>query len=132
MADQTRYQVVSACVIVPIQEDTGTVMHTLYRGAVFSADPTNYKVAHNADTGYIVALATDAASTDAADTPPAAAEPTVDEGDPEDAKAEAKAPRGRPSADEKAKLVDQAVAAGMSKIEAEKASVADLRSALAK
>lgn len=38
--------------------------------------------------------------------------------------------RGRPSADEKAKLVEQAVAVGMDRGEAEKASVADLRAAL--
>lgn len=163
MADAKRYQVVSACVLLPVRTaDGGDVFNTLYRPATFLADPDNHRVKHNVDSGYIVEIGenavggVDAAGAPMVDderhdgeepgTPVALNDPgTVNEaahraagrtsdGGADKADADrADAPRrGRPSADEKKTLVEQAVKAGMSRAEAEKASVADLRAALGK
>lgn len=154
MADKKRYQVVAACAILPVESVDGPVIRTLYAGAVFDGDPNNVRVAHNVDSGYVVALDRDAVpGVDAAGTPLVDDRPTVGDGNAGDPvslndpgvvnavehqkavdatrAAEAEARKGgRPSNADKAKLVDQAVAAGMDHREAEKASVAELRAAL--
>jgi hypothetical protein len=85
MADTKRYQVVSAAVIVPVDRGDGPVIHTLYRGMVFDGDPTNTRVAHNAESGYIVEIGADAvAGVDAAGTPLVDDKPTVGDGNPGD------------------------------------------------
>jgi hypothetical protein len=112
MADTKRYQVVSAAVIVPVDRGDGPVIHTLYRGMVFDGDPTNMRVAHNAESGYIVEIGADAvAGVDAAGTPLVDDKPTVGDGNPGDPVADirpgrgqrAGAPRGRARPDEQAK-----------------------------
>jgi hypothetical protein len=84
-SDTKRYQVVSAAVIVPVDRGDGPVIHTLYRGMVFDGDPTNVRVAHNAESGYIVEIGADAvAGVDAAGTPLVDDKPTVGDGNPGD------------------------------------------------
>jgi hypothetical protein len=85
MADKTRYQVVSAAVVVPVETDDGVMMYTLYRPAVFTADPDNERIRYNVDSGYIVELGDKAvAGVDAAGTPLVDDKPTVGDGNPGD------------------------------------------------
>lgn len=155
MAENKRYQVVSAAVVVPVATDDGVVTHTLYRGQVFDGDPNNVRVKHNVDSEYIVEIGAKAvAGWDASGTPLVDDKPTVGDGNPGDPVAlndpgrtnefehrkavealDADSPArraGRPSNADKKALVEQAVKAGMDRGEAEKASVADLRAALNK
>lgn len=83
MADSKRYQVVIACVVVPVKGvDGATTLQTLYRGATFEGDPDNYRVAHNLESGYIAELGKDAAAgMDAHGTPLVDDKPVVGDGE---------------------------------------------------
>lgn len=67
MADTKRYQVISACVIVPTRGNDGNeYLSTIYAPGVFDADPQHPRIAHNLESGYITELgAKAAAGTDA-------------------------------------------------------------------
>jgi hypothetical protein len=82
----TRYQVIIACALIPIIEANGAqVVHTLYKGHTFVADPDNERVKHNADSGYIVEIAKNAdAGVDTWGTPLVDNKPTVGDGNPGD------------------------------------------------
>lgn len=56
MADKLRYQVHSACVLVPAITSDGEQLYTLYTGAVFEANPQNPRIVHNVESGYIAEL----------------------------------------------------------------------------
>lgn len=86
MADLKRYQVISACALIPVTEPGGTtVIRTLYRGHVFDADPADLKVAHNAESGYIAEIGAKAvAGVDNSGTPLVDDKPTVGGGNPGD------------------------------------------------
>lgn len=80
-----RYQVLSAAVVVPVATADGTVLQTLYRGSVLEADPTDLKVKHNADAGYITEIGEKAvAGVDNSGTPLVDDKPTVGDGNPGD------------------------------------------------
>jgi len=68
MADKKRYQVLSACVIVPVVTNDGTEMiQTVYSPGSFEADPQHPRIVHNVDSGYIAEIGEKAATgTDAA------------------------------------------------------------------
>lgn len=86
MSDSKRYQVVSACALIPVVEfDGSTVIKTLYRGMVFDAAPGNVRVKHNAESGYVVEIGADAvAGTDAAGEPLVDDQRTTGDGEPGD------------------------------------------------
>lgn len=82
-----RYQVITACVLVPVIDATtgAQIVHTLYKGHTFVADPANERIKHNADSGYIVEIPKDAdAGTDTWGTPLVDDKPTVGDGNPGD------------------------------------------------
>jgi hypothetical protein len=56
MADSKRYQVISACAIVPVLTADGEQLHTLFNPAVFEADPDHYRIVHNVASGYIAEI----------------------------------------------------------------------------
>lgn len=128
MADST-YQVVGECALATVESMYGRTKQLLYKGALFPADAPELQ--HNLDAGLVEQVGSAAEAGLNADGEVGEAQPK-DDTVTADASAEGRQVRrgGRPSAAEKADLVDQAVAAGMDRAEAEKASVADLRSAL--
>lgn len=71
MADKKRYVVASACVIVPVTNNDGNeYLQTLFPPASFEADPDHPRIAHNAESGYIVEVGADVvAGVDAAGVP---------------------------------------------------------------
>lgn len=86
-SNSKRYQVITACVLAPIiNPNTGAqVVHTLYKGHTFVADPDNERIKHNADSGYIVEIPEDAAAgVDTWGTPQVDDKPTVGPGNPGD------------------------------------------------
>lgn len=57
MADKKRYQVLTACVIVPtVNTDGAEYLTTLYAPAVFESDPDHARIQHNVEYGYIQEL----------------------------------------------------------------------------
>lgn len=56
MAEKKTYQVQSAAVQLPVQTKDGEQIHTMYAGNVFQADPDDYRIKANADSGYILEL----------------------------------------------------------------------------
>jgi hypothetical protein len=156
LSNLKRYQVASACVLIPVAGADGLpVISTLYRGSVFEADPDNVRVVHNVDSRYIVEIDADATpGVDVVGEPPVENERAVGDGAASDppppgdgsrpgqaatdveakrAAARAKlptdgsAPDGRLGQDV---WVEYAVSKGMDRAEAEKASKADLVAAL--
>lgn len=138
MAETNRYRVVSACVVVPVISAAGPIMHTLYTGHVFDADPQHYRIRHNVDSGYIEEIGAGTAAADGEDGPPSAPDPAVEPGvaaEVEEKRAAARAklpadgsvPDGRLGQDV---WVEYAVLKGMDRTEAEKAVKSDLVNAL--
>lgn len=87
MSDNTkRYQVISACVLVPVRSPDGQqVLQTLYRGVPFDANSEDRRIVHNVESGYIVEVApTATVGVDAAGTPLSDDHPTANDGDPGD------------------------------------------------
>jgi hypothetical protein len=83
MADTKRYQVVSACAIVPVMTHDGEYLQTLYAGAGFDANPNHPRVAHNVESGYIAEVGAKAAlGTDTAGVPMADDKRTAADGEP--------------------------------------------------
>jgi hypothetical protein len=63
MADKKRYQVLSACVVVPIiNTDGAEYLTTVYPPGTFEADPDHPRIAHNVEAGYIAELGGKAAA----------------------------------------------------------------------
>lgn len=56
MADSKRYQVLTACVVVPAITSDGEQIHTVYQSGVFEANPAHYRIVHNVESGYILEL----------------------------------------------------------------------------
>lgn len=85
MSELKRYQVQSACAVVPVINTDGEITRTLYRGATFEANPGNVRIAHNAASGYITVVGAEAAAgVDASGTPIVDDKPTTGDGNPGD------------------------------------------------
>ena len=133
MAEQQGDQVVGSLASFTGPGPTGPVKRDFYKGAWVPDGVPQAEIDHNLDVGLIAAV-DDPYHTpvdgSGVETPMGTAtdeigRPTSNEPVAEEAPDDGKAKRGT-----KADLVEQAVAAGMDRGEAEKASVADLRAAL--
>jgi hypothetical protein len=121
-----RYRVTAACVVhVPVVTQAGPALGTLYRDAVFTADPDSEKVAHLLGSGMVEEIGDDGQLV--ASGPPAPAKASA-------AKAETGQGAGSGSQapqvtarSTKAELVDHAVAQGVDRGEAEKLTVKELQ-----
>jgi hypothetical protein len=126
-----RYRVTAACVVhVPVVTQAGPALGTLYRDAVFTADPDSEKVAHLLGSGMVEEIGDDGQLV--ASGPPAPAKASAAKA----SAAKAETGQGAGSGSQapqvtarstKAELVDHAVAQGVDRGEAEKLTVKELQ-----